>query len=291
MSELSEHFDIAIGRGVTVKDVLEHPEKHHWKLSYKFKGSRNKYGTPNGVPYGTSSSFSKIYKSLGDDFIGDYLANDYPNSDVKAYGDELLSRINEEIGIYVNSYQTAEGEVFQFERNLSKAKTRYKNAQSKYDSAWQKLQEENENIESFAETIPLNLKGEFDRRTKEYKYYARTKADLDKALDKIDTKYESELVRYTKAVTRYETAVTQFENIRSKSFDPKGKFQEASEDFAERVHKDIIARGEDGRLPRQNMPLAEATIERRMKSRIPGAPRYWATGQLIMAVTIKCTLV
>lgn len=288
MTELSSHFDLEISHGIKVKDVLEHPEKHHWQLSYGFRGRRDKYDTPNGVPYGSSSSFATIYKSLHDDFIGEYFAREYQDSDVKAYGDELLSKINDEIGIYVDSYQTSEGNVFYFESKYKTAKKRYDNAYTKYSYIFDEL---NDKINNLYSSIPLTKKNKPDRRTKEYHTYTSAYTGYEKAYKEAEKKFNTEVTRYENAKDRYNNAVQQFEKIKNEGFDPAYKFRQASEDFAKAVHDDIIARGENGQLPRQNMLLAESTIRRRLKSAIAGTYRYWATGQLISAVVIKCKLV
>ncbi len=300
MIEVGRGFLVGIKDDVSLSDIVNNPEKHHWLLSWDFQDDkyRNRFATPTGKSYGSSKSFQAIYDSLKDDFISRYFDSYFLYSDVADFGEELLSNLCEELRINVHSYISREGDVREFERRWDINTTRLQNAQDRFETYWEqanaRIEEINAEIDYLTSIARLTVSGNIDMRTREAHQIGRLQRDkmgIWSERDRLERNMNREQKRASNAYERYQQAMDSLRYFQQgiDSFD--SKLEDKAEEFARRVKEDIISKGRSGVLPTQNIPLMERTVRNRRYAGIPATPRYWATGQLIRSIVIICQLV
>jgi hypothetical protein len=296
MVDIDDSFSINIADGVNTNDLLNNPDKHYWKIGFKFPNeARDPFATPTGRKYGRNVSFKALYRALHTNFIEQYFAEDYYDSWVKEAGDELLLELNEEIGITVNKLKSETDKVYSMTRNARINKTRKDNATQRYEDYRERYASELIGLDDLAENIPLTRKGKYDRRTRAFHKYAlkvSKLSEMEKTLSKLEKRALTEQVRYENSVERARLATDNIRKIHSGEWRSlKDKYREKARTFAEYVKDDIIDRGMTGSLPVQNLPLKESTIRKRLGVGLNATPRFWATGQLIRSIQITCTII
>lgn len=300
MIEIGRGFYVGIKDGVSLTDIINNPDKHHWLVGWDFPDdeNRNRYATPTGKSYGSSKTFQAIYDSLKDDFISLYFDNFFLYSDVADYGEELLSELSTDLRVSVNSYSTQSGEVREFERRWDIDTTRLQNAQDRFETYWEQANDRidsiNKEIDYLTSIARTTVSGNIDMRTREAHQIGslqREKMGLWAESDRLERNVNREQKRASNSYNRYQEAMDSLRYFQQHidSFD--GRFEDKAEEFARRIKEDIISKGMSGALPTQNIPLMERTIRNRRYAGLPDMPRYWATGQLIRSIIITCQLV
>lgn len=297
MIDLGTSVNVNIGSNVSVEDFIQNPNNHYWEVFFRFPSDeyRNAYATPTGRKYGTSSSFASIYEKLKMPFIESYFSNDYFTSNVRQYGDALLQALNNKIGIDIDRLKTKEGDVYSISKNSNINKTRLTNVLARYTSYENQYEQLQEEMENTVASIRLTQRGTYDRRTRNYHTYVKQIAEAQKmseSLSYLEKRIKTEQLRYENSVQRDSIAKENLNKIKKGTLkDIQSEYHKMAERFAEAVKDDIIGRARSGVLPLQNISLMESTIKKRRYAGIPSVPRFWATGQLINAIQITCTLV
>lgn len=329
MTSLAEDFEIDVSDESSLSDFVDKASKHHWKVGYKFPHAkrRNPRQTPSGKKYGTGKTFKQIYDEMGETFLEAYFDEQYPYSYLKDEGDRLLSEINAEVGITVDTIVTAKDEVFQMEKKtdtnysrMSNALERLNNQQEKFETKQEtyfeqentqrerlnSLQSEISNLEG---TLRRTKQGSFDRRTTGYNRYSELSRELsgiydsldnarreyDKSredLDKATANYERESSRYENSMQKRETAINNLNRIKDGSWSKiKNKYADSAEEFAKLIKDDIVSMAQNGTLPMQNKGLSPKTMAKRESVGLNSLPRFYATGQLVKSIIVVCKLV
>lgn len=300
MIEIGRGFYVGIKEGVSLADIVNNPERHHWLVGWEFPDNenRNRFNTPNGKSYGSSATYQEIYDSLKDDFISLYFDNFFLYSDVADKGEELLSDLNTDLRISVNSYSSRDGDVRAFERAWDINTTRLQNAQERFDTYWDQANERIESINAEIDYLTsiarFTQAGAIDMRTREAHQIGRLqreKAALCAESDRLERNLNREQKRAANSYDRYQESLQGLRYLQQHIDTFEGRFEERAEEFAKMIKEDIISKGQAGILPTQNIPLMERTIRNRRRANIPETPRYWATGQLIRSIIITCQLV
>lgn len=300
MIEIGRGFYVGIRDGVSLSDIVNNPEKHHWLVGWEFPDDRyrDRRATPTGKSYGSDKAFRVIYDSLKDDFISLYFDNYFLDSDVAEYGEDLLSDLSADLRISVHSYSNKSGEVKEFERRWDIDTTRLQNAEERFEDYWERanarIEEINDEIDYLTSIARTTVSGNLDMRTREAHQIGRLqreKAGLWAESDRLERNMNREQKRASNSYNRYQQAMDSLRYFQEHidSFD--GRFEDRAEELANRIKEDIISKGRSGVLPTQNIPLMERTIRNRRYAGLPETPRYWATGQLIRSIIITCQLV
>lgn len=297
MIDVGDSLGLDIADGVSLSDIIKNPDAHHWQIDWEFPSDehRNRQATPNGKPYGTDSTFSSVYSFLKDDFIGKYFEDQYYYSSVREYGDDLLEEFNRSIGIRVETLRSPAGEVYKMHRNFDINKKRYYNAKERYDEYSERIEALSDEIYDMESGLVMTKGGSYDRRYSAYRVYAEKQRLLSDMLEekyRLRERMESEWVRQENSRENVAGAQRRLGEIKEGIYSTiSSDYARMADDFARAVREDIISRGESGVLPSQNLPLAEKTIRNRLYAGLNVYPRFWATGQLISSIRIKCTLV
>ena len=242
----------------------------------------------------------------------------------KDLGISIYTYITEKGNIekFDSNINLAEKRYVNSELRLEEARERYSSAMSAldrakeiYDSTRSEFEYYQNEMEDITDSIPLTKRGNYDKRTRGYHRLSSLQSYADSAyenmksareeaeeaekeydeayssLDRAERSTQRENTRLRNAKERKQDAISRLEYLKDNIADMRSKYEEASSIFAEKVKDDIIYRGQCGLLPVQDLPLKEATILRRLYAGIDSYPRFWATGQLIQSIRIKCTLV
>lgn len=296
MIDLGEAVSIDLSDSVNLAELIQHPERHHWKVNFKFpQKHRNPYATPNGKKYGSGKSFSAIYRELKSPFIDEYFRSQYPDSDVKIIGDQLLWELNYELDVGVDTIKTEQDEILKLNRNVDINKTRYANARSKLESIQLEYEAHVDYINSIEPMIKRRKDGDYDRRTRNYFLYQSEISKmsiLQEAMERFAERENIEAKRVATSKRHKREAMINLRKLRSGTFhEMESKYKTQAEEFAKAVKDDIISRAQSGVLPMQNIGLTATTIKKREHAGINSFPRFWATGQLVQSIIITCTLV
>lgn len=300
MIEIGRGFYVGIKDGVSLTDIINNPDRHHWLIGWEFPDDekRDRFATPTGKSYGSDKTFQVIYDSLKDDFISRYFDEQFMYSEVAEYGEDLLSDLATDLRISVNSYSNYSGEVREFERRWDIDTTRLQNAQDRFEDYWEKANDRieaiNDEIDYLTSIARTTVSGSLDMRTREAHRIGslqREKAELWSESDRLERNMNREQKRASNSYTRYQQAMDSLRYFQEHIDSFHGRFEDKAEEFANRIKEDIISKGRNGILPTQNIPLMERTIRNRRYAGLPETPRYWATGQLIRSIIITCQLV
>jgi hypothetical protein len=297
MIDIGDSLSLDIADGVSLADILNNPDAHHWQIDWEFPSNRNRNSraTPTGHRYGSDGTFEEIYNALGQDFISEYFDDDYFYSEAKEYGDNLLLEMNEHIGLHVNTLKSSAGEVYNMHRNFDINTKRYYNAREAYESYSDKVEALSDELLDMEGELVKTKSGGYDRRYKAYREYAvksQIFSDMLEEKYRLKARMESEWSRYENSKGRTKQAERNLMEIKEGIYSSvSSEYAQKADEFAEVVRNDIISRGESGVLPTQSFPLAERTLRNRLGAGLSTYPRFWATGQLISSIRIKCTLV
>jgi hypothetical protein len=297
MIDVGDSLSLDIADSVSLADVLNNPDAHHWQIDWEFPSNRNRNSraTPTGNRYGSDGTFEEIYRALGQDFISAYFDNDYFHSEAKEYGDNLLLEMNEHIGLHVDTLRSSAGEVYRMHRNFDINTKRYYNAREAYENFSDEIDALSDELIDMEGELVKTKSGSYDRRYKAYREYAvksQLFSDMLEEKYRLKARMESEWSRYENSKGRTKQAEKNLLEVKEGIYSSvSDEYAQKADEFAEVVRNDIISRGESGVLPTQSLPLAERTLRNRLGAGLSMYPRFWATGQLISSIRIKCTLV
>lgn len=254
MISLSDVLDIDVNDDSNLNDIVTKLSEHHWKVGFKFiEANRNPKDTPKEKAYGSGDTFEQIYnylKGKGWDFLDAYFDEIYPYSDVKTQGDELLSELNAEIGISVDTIITSKDEVFQFSAREEEDYKRVSNAYERYQEQSEKffdkqeqldyqrdrfysqqelyhsqLEEQQRTAESLEDEMRIleentrkTLAGNLDRRTTGYHRYVNALSELEYirgVLDRISADFYTEQENLDRVLAEYEKASEKYDKAKA----------------------------------------------------------------------------